>query len=399
MNQLVTIVTPAYNAEVYIAQTIESVITQTYPHWEMIIVNDGSTDNTANIISQFKDPRLRYIYQENRGLGEARNTGICVARGEILAFLDADDLWDSKFLEKMVGLLNHHPEAVAGYCGFQYINSQGRPVGNPSLQVAPPKIFHKTLIHEGNWLVPCAVVLRKWSVEEIGLFDGSLWGVEDTDMWIRLSACHTFVGLSEILVRYRIHDRNMSRDPEHMMTGSHRLVEKRHGPPTGDVLSWPETKRLAYADLYCYGTWSYLAAGNISQSAAYFQQFFEIAPNMALGMAVWRMLARVHLPVEYRNDPTAPLNWEAAQRDIENLLDELDRRVVHLGKQMPRIKGSAFLALADEAARAGELKRANSWLWHIAISYPRLLFSRPYWGTLIRSIIYAKTGIISNGLY
>jgi glycosyltransferase involved in cell wall biosynthesis len=397
MCQLVTVVIPAYNAEVFIAQTIKSVIVQTYPHWELIVVDDGSTDNTANIVSSFNDSRIRYIYQENRGLGEARNTGIHAAQSEIIAFLDADDVWDLKFLEKMVGLLNQHPQAAAVYCGFQYINSQGQSVGNPRLQVVPLDIFHKTLIHKGNWLVPCAVVLRKKLVEEVGLFDGELWGVEDTDMWIRLSARYPFVGLSEILVKYRVHNENMSKDPKHMITGAHRLAEKRHGPPTGDVLLWPEIKRFAYAKLYRHATRSYLAAGNISQSAAYFQQLFEIAPDMALSMAVWRMLVRVHLPVEYRDDPTAPLNWEMAQSDIENLLAELERRATHLEKQMPRIKGSAFLALADEAARAGELKRAYRQLWYIALHYPRTLFSRPYWGTLIRSITHAKTNLHQEG--
>jgi glycosyltransferase involved in cell wall biosynthesis len=398
MSHLVTIVVPAYNAESFIAQTIKSVIAQTYPHWELIVVDDGSTDSTADIVSSFNNPGIRYIYQENRGLGEARNTGIRLAQSEIVTFLDADDLWNSKFLEKMVGLLNHHPQAAAVYCGFQYINSQGQPVGNPSLKVVPPESFHATLIHRGNWLVPCAVVLRKGLVKKVGLFDGSLWGVEDTDMWIRLSARHTFVGLSEILVRYRIHGGNMSRDPEHMITGASRLTEKRYGPPTGDVLSWPETKRVAYANLYRRGARSYLAVGNISRSATYFQQFFEIAPNMALGMATWRMLARVHLPVECRNDPTVPLNWGVAQRDIENLLDELRRRGTHLEKQISKIKGSAFLALADEAARAGELKRASRWLWYIAIQCPHLLFSRPYWGTLVRGISYTKDREFDNFL-
>jgi glycosyltransferase involved in cell wall biosynthesis len=389
---------PVYNGEKYVSKAINSVLSQSYSNWELLIVDDGSTDKTGNIVASFTDSRIYSKYQKNRGLGEARNAGIRDSQGEIIALLDADDLWDSEFLKKMVYTLNHHQEAAAVYCGFRYINNLGQSVGNTSLQVVHPDIFHETLIRKGNWLVPCAVVFRKKIAEKIGLFDGALWGVEDSDFWGRLSADHTFVGLSEILVSYRIHDGNMSRNPDHMMTGAHRLMEKRHGPPTGDIGLWSETKIIAYARLFRNGTVRYLAYGNIQESARYFQLLLEIMPENTLSIGIWRDILRVHLPVEFRNDQSAKLDWELAEDDIFNLLSVLkvekgsSRR---LNIMYPGIKNAAFLALADEAGKKGELKRAFTWLWKATIVFPLSLLTRRYWGTIFRGIFQATKHVFA----
>src|SRR5690349_25117803 len=99
--QLISVIMPAYNAEKFVAESISSVITQTYKNWELIIVDDGSTDNTKNIIEEFAkhDARIKYIYQENAKQGKARNTGIAMAKSGLVAFLDADDLWLPQMLE------------------------------------------------------------------------------------------------------------------------------------------------------------------------------------------------------------------------------------------------------------------------------------------------------------
>ena len=111
---LVSIIVPVYNAEHTVGETINSVISQTYLNWELIIINDGSIDNSANIISSFSDSRIKYIAQYNGGVAHARNAGIGIARGEYIAFLDSDDLWESSKLEKCVNYLN------IGECHFVY---------------------------------------------------------------------------------------------------------------------------------------------------------------------------------------------------------------------------------------------------------------------------------------
>ena len=385
----VSVIIPAYNQASFLTEAVESVLAQTYHDFEIIVVNDGSTDDTPQVARQFGDT-LCYIYQTNQGLAAARNTGIRNARADIIALLDADDIWEPDFLEKMIQLLSVHPQAGGAYCGFQYINAQGNIVGKPSLNVVPPELFRQTLIFKGNWLAACAVVFRRQLAEEVGLFDESLQALEDADLWIRLSAARPFIGLPEALVKYRQHDRNMSKDPERMVTADYLLRVKMFGPPEGEPTSWPELKRQAYAGVFVGGMNRYLAYGNLEKSADYFQRLIEISPSLALDMGVWRGLARAHHPIEYQFDPDVPLDWTLAQKDIMNFLGELTKQAlssISLQKRLQRIKASAFLALADESVRANDLGRALVWLGRALVGSPLILLSRPYWGTSVRGVI------------
>ncbi|MEW6403722.1 MAG: glycosyltransferase [Chloroflexota bacterium] len=399
-HMLVSIIMPAFNAEAYIAQAIESILAQTYHQWELIVINDGSTDNTLNIVSSFTDHRIRSINQENRGLAGARNTGIRVAQSNTIALLDSDDLWLPEFLKKMKPLLDQHPEAAAVYCGFRYINELGDEIASfPSIKVVEPELFRKKLIFEGNWLVPSAVLFRKKLAEDVGLFDESLRAVEDADLWIRLSAARPFIGLPEALVKYRRHDSNMSKDPERMFTADYRLWEKMFGPPEGEPSSWPEMKLRGYAQLFRSGTSRYLAYGNVEKSAHYFQKLVEISPSSGLSMGLWRGLVRAHFPEVYQFTPDVQLDWVLAQKDIMALLGELaGRRATSapLQKSFPRIKATAFQALADEAVRANDLSRALAWLSHALLSSPSILLSRPYWGTLSRGAIRLGRSLVAK---
>ena len=387
---LVSIILPVYNGEKFVKHSIDSVFKQTNDQWQLIVVNDGSTDSTAEIVKEFDDPRIIYIYQENLGLSAARNSGIRNSRAEIIALLDSDDLWEPEFLEKMMGLIERHPDAAAVYCGFQYIDAKGQYMGVPSYKVVPPETVYKKLICGGNWLAPCAVVFRRRLAQEVGLFDESLMAVEDADLWIRLSALHHFIGLPEVLVKYRRHDSNMSKDPHRMVTAKYQCTVKMFGSPEGDVSSWSNLKRCDYEEVFQYGARGYLASGIVEDSADNFQQLLEISPDSALSMGVWRGLVRAYLPDEQRNNLAAHPDWKLAERDIFRLLRELSTRTndsVALQKLCSRLKGSAYLALAEEANQANELRRASEWLWRSAKSCPYILFSRPYWGTVVRSII------------
>jgi glycosyltransferase involved in cell wall biosynthesis len=397
---LVSIIMPAFNAEAYIGQAIESILAQTYQQWELVVINDGSTDNTQHIVSSFTDHRIRSIYQENRGLAGARNTGIRAAQSNTIALLDSDDLWMPEFLKKMKPLLDQHLEAAAVYCGFRYINEIGEEIDSfPSIEVVEPELFHKKLIFEGNFLIPSAVLFRKKLAEDVGLFDESLQAVEDADLWIRLSVVRPFIGLPEALVKYRQHDSNMSKDPERMVAADYRLREKMFGPPEGDPSTWPEMKLHGYAQLFRSGTSRYLAYGNVEKSAHYFQQLVEVSPKLALDMGVWRGLARVHQPNEYQFDPDTQLDWKLAQKDVMSLLGELAKRSttsVPLQKRLPKIKASAFLALADEAARASNLSWMLVWLSRALASSLSILLWRPYWGTLSRGTMRLGQSLIGK---
>jgi glycosyltransferase involved in cell wall biosynthesis len=388
-SDFVSIIVPAYNAELYIKETIDSILAQTYCNYEIIVVDDGSTDNTPVIARQFGDS-IRYIRQPNQGLSSARNTAIKNARAETIALIDSDDLWEPQFLERMIPFLNLHPEAAGVYCGFQYINSRSEVIGRPSLKIVPPESFHAAMIIEGNWLAPCAVVFRKQLLEDVGLFDESLHAVEDWDMWIRLSERSPFVGLPEALVKYRRHDSNMTKDPERMVKAIGQLTEKLHGSPQDDVALWSPHKKWAFSSHYRGGATSFFAVGRMDKSVDYLKKLIDVSPEFTCSLMVWRGFARANMPVEFQFDPSSHHDWSLIQANLDKLFTELNREKKHsstLHQVYPRLKGFAFLAVADEAGRYNEPVQACKWLMMTVRADPRMLFARPFWGTMYRATL------------
>jgi glycosyltransferase involved in cell wall biosynthesis len=201
----VSVIIPTYNHALYLPGAIQSVLDQTFRDFEMIVVDDGSTDDTAEVIKPFfADPRFRYIHQRNRGLAAARNTGIKHTEGELVAFLDADDLWLPEKLEEEVRIIDRGgPEVRLVYCFFQYIDQGGNiletvtehPIKNPT---------YKDLLY-CNWVLgsSSAVLIRKKAFDEVGLFDESLRSLEDIDMWIRILRGHKSLYVDKVLVQLR----------------------------------------------------------------------------------------------------------------------------------------------------------------------------------------------------
>lgn len=392
----VSVVIPAYNAASYLKEAIESALAQTYRDYEIIVVDDGSTDETPAIAQGFGDA-LRYVRQANGGLSSARNTAIRNSCAEIIALLDADDVWEPDYLEIMVSFLEQHPEAGAAYCGFQYINATSEAVGRPSSRVVPHHRFHEVLLYQGNWLVPSAVLFRRKVAERVQLFDEAIGPVADTDLWIRMSAIAPFVGLPNVLVKYRCHSHNMSKNPDVMIHACALLAEKMYGPPAGDPSKWSAEKQSSYLSLYWAGANQYIAYGDAKISAAYFLRLFELSRTAASGIPFWRSIARVHIPLEYQNDPSRTPDWSQAENHVSRLLDEvstLTSTSPGLYRSLPAIKGMAFVALADEAGRHARIRRAWAWLWSGVKCSPQIIFFRPYWGTLWRSLFYKARRLI-----
>lgn len=208
---LISIVMPAYNMEKFLDQSIQSVLKQTIQNWELIIIDDGSIDNTKKIIDTFlgADPRIKYFFEENGKQGKARNTGISKASGEVIAFLDADDVWKNNFLEKQMILLeSSHADLV--FSDIQYINEFSALL--PEKHIIE---FNELIGREGiaimlakNPVPLSTVVARKKVLLEVGGFRESckLQHGEDYELWIQLliHGC-TLLGNTENLVLYRKH--------------------------------------------------------------------------------------------------------------------------------------------------------------------------------------------------
>jgi hypothetical protein len=179
----------------------------------------------------------------------------------------------------------------------------------------------------------------------------------------------------------------MSSDPERMVTASRTVREKLFGSASSDVRTWSKTKMLVFQNHFLSGAVHYLASGRVQQSADYLRRLARVSMNNMWSIGTWRALVRAHLPTEYQFDPLVRLDWQVAQSHVSALLDELARKVPDapdLQSQSARMKGGAFLALADEAGRAKEAARAYKWLWQATRACPSLVLARPYLGTLVR---------------
>jgi teichuronic acid biosynthesis glycosyltransferase TuaG len=209
---LVSVIMPAFNSERYIAQAIRTVIAQTVENWELIVVDDGSMDGTAAVVAQFvkQDSRVKYVYQKNAGLGNARNTAFRHSSGDLIAFLDSDDLWLSNKLQLQIDAMTREEVDVVYTNGFIFAgdNIADESTTFPIIpgQRTGPEMLNELLIR--NSIPVLSVMARRRVLEDAGGFNEDVRGrgCEDYDLWLRLARQGaTFFGLDEKLVRYRRH--------------------------------------------------------------------------------------------------------------------------------------------------------------------------------------------------
>jgi glycosyltransferase involved in cell wall biosynthesis len=211
---IISVIIPTYNRARFLERAINSVLKQTYQNFELIIVDDCSTDDTESIIKNFIDERIVYIkLKKNSGSSVlTRNKGIKVAKGEYVAFLDSDDEWISEKLQKQIELFTESNNFNLGFvsCNAIYIYEKENRILNRIIQ-RPKDVFKKLL--EANFIPSASSVLIKKEVfNTIGLFDRKIKGVQDWDMWIRISQKYAFDFVPESLLKYYIHNSNITNE-------------------------------------------------------------------------------------------------------------------------------------------------------------------------------------------
>lgn len=225
----VSVVIPTYNYAHYVTGAVESALAQTYPDREVIVVDDGSTDDTRDRLAPFEG-RIRYVHQENRGLSAARNTGVRVARGALVAFLDSDDLWHPEKLAIQARYLDEHPEValVASEHLDVHTSAIGR-VDWPRVDGSRPIGAHAVSFEDlviSSRFGACGVVARRWCFDEVGLFDETLRSAEDVDMWIRIASRFPVAKLESPLWVYRHHGTSMHRATARMELNTLKMLDK-----------------------------------------------------------------------------------------------------------------------------------------------------------------------------
>lgn len=221
---LVSVIIPTFNCPQFLKAAVESVLAQTYVHLEVVVVDDGSTDDTAEVVRQFES-RVRYIYQDNAGTASARNTGIHNASGEIIAFLDHDDLWLPEKLERQIPWLSSEANIGMVFCGRQFFNTYSNEV--TSSHPAEPELSVHDFLGHTTIALQSAIVPRA-VFDAVGLFDEQLLGTDDWEMCIRIAEKYRVVGVSDVLISIRGHEGQQGIMSERMYTNSISVLTK-HG--------------------------------------------------------------------------------------------------------------------------------------------------------------------------
>jgi glycosyltransferase involved in cell wall biosynthesis len=223
---LVSIIVPTYNYSRFLPDAVESALGQTYSNIEVIVVDDGSTDETASLVETQFSGRVRYLFQSNQGLSSARNTGIREARGPFLTFLDADDQLCPSMVEESVAAMLALGEAfgiVANQAGFVDENGKELPLRN-AFPEANIEIRQIDLIVMNRF--GANLLARRDAIVNAGCFDVTLRACEDRDMWIRVAENHRIMRLGKRLSLNRLHGSNMSSDGVQQTAGIRRVLAK-----------------------------------------------------------------------------------------------------------------------------------------------------------------------------
>ncbi|BCL59420.1 glycosyl transferase [Desulfomarina profundi] len=228
----VSVIIPAYNAAEFISDTIQSVLAQSYQQFEIVVVDDGSTDLTASIVKRYQaknEGKIRYVFQENGGVSVARNTGIHYAKGSLIAFCDADDLWSVNHLEVLTQVFKEDHSLGLVHSNIMKIDifgiEKGVPVREPSLLSG--YIYDAIFLRQAD-IATSSVIFQKKCIEQIGNFDIylSFLGCEDRDFWLRLTRKYPVKYVDQVLTFYRVRNNSLSRNQSKMLKARLYVIDK-----------------------------------------------------------------------------------------------------------------------------------------------------------------------------
>ena len=264
----VSVVIPAFNAVAYLPAAVESVLKQTFIDVEVLIVDDGSTDGIGQWTAQIADPRVQLVSQQNQGVSAARNTGITRARGEYVAFLDADDLWDPTKLEKQVRHLDGDPAVGLVYTWTALVDERGNPTGRVFTSQVEGNVWEQIVVDDmiSNGSSP---MVRRSCFETVGMFDTNLAIAEDYDMWTRIAARYQFAVVKEVLTFYRRHSDNTTNNRQKTIQGLRQVIEKIFQSAPLELLY---LRNRSYANINLGLAWLSVNEGDYRQASHFRQQ-------------------------------------------------------------------------------------------------------------------------------
>lgn len=287
---LVSVVIATYNMGRYLPETINSVLAQTYSPLEIIVVDDGSTDGTGDIVARWQeDVRFRYIQQSNLGQQAAKNRGVAEASGEFIAFLDADDRWQPTKLERQIPLFEGGAVVGVVYTGTALIDEHGHGIGRRS--VACPQGWVTEALLKENFVSFSGAVVSRQALDRCGPFDESLSMSIDYDLWLRISTEFEFRYVDEPLLEYRIWPGQMSHKMVKRTGCILRILEKFERDHAGLVS--PDAMARARSSTLVSRGFARMAAGE-GRLAAMREMVHAIYIDLRY-MSAWKGVAKIVL--------------------------------------------------------------------------------------------------------
>jgi glycosyltransferase involved in cell wall biosynthesis len=251
---LVSVVIPNYNYARFLPAALDSVLGQTHRSLDVIVIDDGSTDDSAKVLAGYNG-RIRVLRQQNAGVSAARNAGILASRGEAIAFLDADDLWAA---DKIEAQLEHLADPQVGlvHCGIQYIDAQGDSLGVDVEGAEGHILIAHALLRKKTVRTGSSALVRRDCFDKVGLFDTGLTTAADWDMWRRLISSYAVAMVRRPLLKYRLHGAQMHRNVEVFERDVLRAVDSMFADPAAAAIM--PYRRQCYANLYSTLSGAYL---------------------------------------------------------------------------------------------------------------------------------------------
>ncbi len=291
----ISVVIPAYNGERTIVETLQCLQKQTFSDFEIIVINDGSTDGTLEVIKTVQDSRLKVFSYSNGGLPVARNRGILQATGEFITFIDADDLWTPDKLELQLAALQKNPEAGLAYSWTLVMDEKGENF-HPGTSVSFEGNVHAQLLLSNFIANGSNAMLRREAIASVGEFDSTLRSCEDWDYWLRVAPDWSFVVVPKNQILYRQSSGAMSSKVD-VMEKNHLIVHERAfqaAPPELKVL-----KNQALANIYLFLTQLCLthvsSASGIEPARHKLQKAIYLYPKLLLSKKTQTLLIKLLL--------------------------------------------------------------------------------------------------------
>ncbi len=283
----VSVVIPAHNAAPWLPDTVRSVLAQSYRDFEVIVVDDGSTDGTGAVIADFGD-RIRSVRQPNRGLPAARNAGIRNALGDWIAFLDADDLWLVDKLERQMNLFQHQQELSWAYCNaYVFDDATGTTTStlNAGQRLPEGQILRQLFL--SNFIGTPTPVIRRDVFEDVGMFDETIVPLgEDWDMWLRMAARYPVGLVRRPLARYRVRQASLSRSLDYRV-GFQSLMRVIERAAQRDPERLGPLKNHSAANLYIGTGMKLTRSGNLTEARSMFARAIRLRPSAAQAYVYW----------------------------------------------------------------------------------------------------------------